>query len=170
MTSMLHALSSTFTTCACGAKAKDCALNRLADFVDGQTPLTPAPSPPSLPDDRRPEERGGNGTPRNVERSKVDLGPLLGGQRGFKTRERVPMSGGMSGVEMVTSASTAGIWKLTDDHDATRQAGSSSQNGCDKTPQKQRDRKGKGRAVDEAHEMEVEYSDGQSKTSKGESL
>jgi cytochrome P450 len=34
MASMLHALSSTFTTCACGSKAKDCALNLMAEFVD----------------------------------------------------------------------------------------------------------------------------------------
>ncbi|KAH9030018.1 hypothetical protein EDB84DRAFT_1495553, partial [Lactarius hengduanensis] len=36
MASMLHALSSTFTTCACGSKAKDCALNLMAEFVDGR--------------------------------------------------------------------------------------------------------------------------------------
>ena len=34
----------------------------------------------------------------------VDLGPLVGGQRVFRTRERVPYSGDMSGVEMSESA------------------------------------------------------------------
>ncbi|KAF7764092.1 hypothetical protein Agabi119p4_8629 [Agaricus bisporus var. burnettii] len=32
----------------------------------------------------------------------VDLGPLIGKQRGFRTRERVPSSSGMAGVEMCT--------------------------------------------------------------------
>jgi hypothetical protein len=31
---------------------------------------------------------------------KVDLGPLIGKERGFRTREKVPWSGGMGGVEM----------------------------------------------------------------------
>jgi len=36
MTNILHALTSTFTTCACGACAKDCALTQMAAFVDAQ--------------------------------------------------------------------------------------------------------------------------------------
>jgi hypothetical protein len=36
MTSILHALSSTFTTCASGARAKDCAPTQIAAFVDPQ--------------------------------------------------------------------------------------------------------------------------------------
>lgn len=32
---------------------------------------------------------------------KVDLGPLVGAVRGFRTRERVPGSGGLGGVEMI---------------------------------------------------------------------
>ncbi|EED83830.1 predicted protein [Postia placenta Mad-698-R] len=31
---------------------------------------------------------------------RVDLGPLVGRERGFRTREQVPLSGGMTGVEM----------------------------------------------------------------------
>ena len=31
---------------------------------------------------------------------KVDLGPLVGKRRGFRTKERVPYSGGLSGMEM----------------------------------------------------------------------
>jgi uncharacterized protein len=76
MTSMLNSFSSTFTTCACGAKANDCALNLMAAFVDGDLPPKP------LVDN-------------------IGLGPLVGSLRGFKTRERVPFSGGMTGVEMV---------------------------------------------------------------------
>jgi hypothetical protein len=30
----------------------------------------------------------------------IDLGPLVGSMRGFRTKERVPMSGGMGGMEM----------------------------------------------------------------------
>ena len=41
------------------------------------------------------EEEGEEG-----QGEKVDLGPLIGTERGFRTRERVPWSGGMSGVEM----------------------------------------------------------------------
>ena len=36
----------------------------------------------------------------------VDLGPLVGVERGFMTKEKVPWSGGMSGVEMVTTPTT----------------------------------------------------------------
>ncbi|KAF8627262.1 hypothetical protein AX15_004454 [Amanita polypyramis BW_CC] len=73
MSNILHALSSTFTTCACGAHARDCAITQMAAFVDGEA----------------------------LRASKaVDLGPLVGARRGFKTKERVPFSGGLSGVEM----------------------------------------------------------------------
>lgn len=37
----------------------------------------------------------------------VDLGPLVGRQRGFRTKERNPMSGGMGGVEMVRENGSA---------------------------------------------------------------
>ena len=90
MASMLHALSSTFTTCACGSKAKDCALNLMAEFVDGRLPV---PAPPPF---ERPNEPSG---PR------VDLGPLVGAQRGFHTREKSPLNGGMNGVEMIPDQS-----------------------------------------------------------------
>lgn len=30
----------------------------------------------------------------------IDLGPLVGSTRGFRTKERVPMSGGLGGMEM----------------------------------------------------------------------
>ncbi|EKM74756.1 hypothetical protein AGABI1DRAFT_132875 [Agaricus bisporus var. burnettii JB137-S8] len=70
MADILHALSSNFTTCACGSKARDCVLNQMAAFVEHDRLLN------------------------------VDLGPLIGKQRGFRTRERVPSSSGMAGVEM----------------------------------------------------------------------
>jgi hypothetical protein len=38
---------------------------------------------------------------------KVDLGPLIGTKRGFRTREKVPFGGGVGGVEMVPSTTTS---------------------------------------------------------------
>ncbi|KAI9463916.1 hypothetical protein F5148DRAFT_1000135 [Russula earlei] len=92
MASMLHALSSTFTTCACGSKAKDCALNLMAEFVDGRLPTSTA----SL--SQRPDDSSG------VDKRplKIDLGPLVGAQRGFRARERSPLNGGMNGVELIS--------------------------------------------------------------------
>ena len=92
MASMLHALSSTFTTCACGSKAKDCALNLMAEFVDGRLPV-PASSPPS--------QRTNDPSGTDSRSHRVDLGPLVGAQRGFHTREKSPLNGGMNGVEMI---------------------------------------------------------------------
>ena len=159
MTSMLHALSSTFTTCACGAKTRDCALNRLAEFVDGQTPPTPSPSPPTHhaedPFSRSEAwDRDGGG-----RRAKPDLGPLIGVERGFRTKERVPMSGGMSGVEMVSPTKE---WTNGWNSDPFSEAGPSrlvnaqvqSPLSPKSTTSKTWDRKGKGRATDD--EIDVE--------------
>ena len=109
MTSLLHSLASTFTTCACGAKARDCVLARIAEFVDApssnpnpRAPLTPSPSPPSVFAKEKEKEKGRKGDPRETSaEAPVDLGPLVGVERGFRTRERIPASGGMGGVEMV---------------------------------------------------------------------
>lgn len=73
MAEILHSLSSAFVTCACGSSAKDCALAQMAQFVDGPVP----PSP-----------------------QQVDLGPLVGENRGFRTREKTRGAGGFDGVEM----------------------------------------------------------------------
>ncbi|KAF7980235.1 hypothetical protein HWV62_39361 [Athelia sp. TMB] len=75
MAGILHALGSTFVTCACGEKTRDCALARMAAFVE---------------DDATPPASAGD----------VDLGPLVGTTRGFRARERVGGSGGLSGCEM----------------------------------------------------------------------
>jgi hypothetical protein len=92
MASMLHALSSTFTTCACGSKAKSCALNLLAEFVDGRLPT------PTAPLSQRPNDPSGE----DKRPHRIDLGPLIGAQRGFHTREKSPLNGGMNGVEMIS--------------------------------------------------------------------
>ena len=89
---MLHALSSTFTTCACGSKAKDCALNLMAEFVDGCLPTSTVPLS-QRPDSSSTGDKGSH---------RVNLGPLIGTQRGFRTREKSPLNGGMNGVEMIS--------------------------------------------------------------------
>ncbi|KAI0341008.1 hypothetical protein BDW22DRAFT_316242 [Trametopsis cervina] len=162
MTSMLHALSSTFTTCACGSNATDCALNRLAEFVDGQTPPTPAPSPPSVRDERPMDDDRPTLSRSNIRRVRVDtdLGPLVGVQRGFKTRERVPMSGGMGGVEMDISHSPVPPYLLPAE---AGPSGLSRLSGADQTHSEPRESidqrtryKGKERFVAECVEMDAE--------------
>ncbi|KAI1782766.1 hypothetical protein LXA43DRAFT_1103459 [Ganoderma leucocontextum] len=119
MRSMLHSLASTFTTCACGAKAHDCVLTRIAEFVEHQTPLTPSPSPPSLFSKEKEKHAGKSRKSDRAEASPapVDVGPLVGIERGFRTRERIPSSGGMGGVEMVppSPCAEAGPSRLTSD-------------------------------------------------------
>ncbi|KAF8160301.1 hypothetical protein BJ912DRAFT_327011, partial [Pholiota molesta] len=123
---ILHALASTFTTCACGARARDCALSAMAAVVarleaassssstsasasassfppssSSSSNSTLPPHDPSAwtwaraPDDAGRQERGFG------RWADVDLGPLVGAKRGFRTRERVPYSGGMGGMELV---------------------------------------------------------------------
>ena len=58
----------------------------MAAFVDGETPV------PRFVQTASENAMAGDS---------VDLGPLVGQERGFLTRERVPWSGGMGGVEMV---------------------------------------------------------------------
>lgn len=86
MSNILHALSSTFTTCACGARARDCALTQMAAFVDGQQDNVNRPR-----DDFRLD---------STDSPRIDMGPLVGRKRGFKTRERIPHSGGIGGMEI----------------------------------------------------------------------
>ena len=111
MTSMLHSLASTFTTCACGAKARDCVLTRIAEFVENQTPLTPSPSPPSQftkdKEKQSGKSRKGDRAEERASPAPVDLGPLIGIERGFRTRERIPSSGGIGGVELVPPSPSA---------------------------------------------------------------
>lgn len=152
MMGMLHALSSTFTTCACGAKAKDCALTKMAEFVDGQMPPTPSPSPPSIvigdeqhvetvDSERHKARKSAEGSSKRKE-NRVDFGPLVGVQRGFKTRERMPNSGGLYGVEMdqISSKSPDDIPQYSPDETAHI---------------RRKDRKGKRKMVDEDGEINV---------------
>ncbi|KAI6025520.1 hypothetical protein EDC04DRAFT_238892 [Pisolithus marmoratus] len=172
-TSILHALSSTFTTCACGSSTRDCAVRVMERVVEGKWPWPGSETSGSeweSGDDQaggsgdcdgrimgvgqgreRDEEdvivdleatdsegegaRGMNGVTVNCKRTSagganstknpssqrrrrkktkernhaennrhIDLGPLVGVQRGFRTREREPMSGGCCGVEVVPSS------------------------------------------------------------------
>ncbi|KAG6876632.1 hypothetical protein C0993_001714 [Termitomyces sp. T159_Od127] len=74
MANILHLLSSTFPACACGEHASDCALRAMERFVKAGADVHPTRPP--------------------------DLGPLVGRTRGFRSRERVPGSGGLGGIEM----------------------------------------------------------------------
>jgi hypothetical protein len=94
MANILHALSSTFTSCACGARARDCALTQMAAFVDGQEHFTQISQ-------QTEESHHAYATSGRMRKGRdLDLGPLVGSTRGFRTRERVPMSGGLGGMEM----------------------------------------------------------------------
>lgn len=163
MTSMLHAITSTFTTCACGAAAKDCALARLAEFVDGAIPPTPSPSPPSqYPDDGSYAKNGqliregGVDKERRSRSSTADLGPLIGVERGFRTRERVPFSGGMSGVEMVTNGTNRYPgWEEIQSPEAGPSKLPTRLEYPAREPKKGFDRKGKGRATENVGEAAV---------------
>ena len=44
---------------------------------------------------------------QNGQQEHIDLGPLVGQKRGFKTRERIPFSGGMAGMVMCSDTSTS---------------------------------------------------------------
>jgi len=94
MANILHALSSTFTSCACGARARDCALTQMAVFVDGQEHFT------HLVQQTEESNHTYTTSGRMRKGRDLDLGPLVGSTRGFRTRERVPMSGGLGGMEM----------------------------------------------------------------------
>ena len=145
MTTMLHTLSSTFTTCACGAKARDCVLARIAEFVENQTPLTPSPSPPSQFTKDKSTMKGRGKSERSVE-SPIELGPLIGVERGFRTRECLPGSGGIGGVELVPSSSEAGPSRIYADTPARKVAFPHNLAVPSNKTKRSRDRKGKGRA------------------------
>ena len=72
-------LSSTFTFCACGARARDCALTEMVAFVDGKSTLRTFPS--------NPKSRITHTTSGLICKGKdVNLGPLVGSTGGFGPR------------------------------------------------------------------------------------
>jgi hypothetical protein len=71
----------------------------------------------------------------------VDLGPLVGRKRGFKTKERIPLSGGMVGMVM-----------CRDNETSPRQSLPASPSSPILS---ERSIKGKGRAVDEDGDIEM---------------
>ncbi|KAG9308667.1 hypothetical protein JVU11DRAFT_11624 [Chiua virens] len=171
-TSILHALSSTFTTCACGSSTRDCAVRVMERVVEGRS--SEGESSDSANGEYEDAEEDvdveGNGyvdlrqsrnwglgmnvdmdiemdtsidvdrPPRRAKKRKIrksgkgedkvqadgcrdasttvppvkqrtrkpiDLGPLVGIKRGFRTREKAPMNGGWGGVEIVPSSLSA---------------------------------------------------------------
>lgn len=97
MSNILHSLSSTFTTCACGALSKDCALTQMAAFVDGH----------DLGSLFRRKDQS-NEVDSDDDNTKIDIGPLVGRKRGFRTKERIPYSGGLGGMQMVADEDVLG--------------------------------------------------------------
>jgi hypothetical protein len=84
MANILHALSSTFTSCACGACARDCTLTQMAACVESQH-----------------DKHQTYATSGRIRKGKdIDLGHLVGRMRGFRTQESVPMRGRLGGMEM----------------------------------------------------------------------
>jgi hypothetical protein len=67
----------------------------MAEFVDGRLPTSSAPL------SQRPDALNGG----DKRAPRIDLGPLIGAQRGFRTREKSPLNGGMNGVEMISALS-----------------------------------------------------------------
>jgi len=86
MANILHALSSTFT--------RDCTLTQMAVFVDGQEHFT------HLLQQAKESNHAYTTSGRIRKGRDFDLGPLVRSTRKFRTRERAPMSGGLSGMEM----------------------------------------------------------------------
>ena len=76
MQTILHSLTSTFTTCACGSRTRDCALTLMSTFVDAPSSATSTLPPHADPD------------------------PLVGHPRGFRARERIPQAAGLASAEL----------------------------------------------------------------------
>ena len=74
----------------------------------------------------------------------VDLGPLVGQKRGFKTRERIPFSGGMVGMVM-----------CRENEVSPRQSLPASPSSPSSPILSERSVKGKGRAIDEDGDIEM---------------
>jgi hypothetical protein len=94
MTNILHALSSNFITCVCGARAQDCALTQMAAFVDAQDKYLSTHARALV--NSHMQSNGVNLKEgwREKDWREVDLGPLVRRERGVED-ERIPFSGGM---------------------------------------------------------------------------
>lgn len=103
MGEVLSTLFSTFTTCACGASAHNCAITQMQKFadLDPRTDLDPDPDPDLLPHEQQ-QYRTSNLRDQRPQPS-PDLGPLIGATRGLRTTDRG--QGGREGVEPVSSTS-----------------------------------------------------------------
>lgn len=74
MSEILATLAGTFTTCACGAKARDCAFAQMAKFVSDSSPILADHEKPKEPDCLKEKKNG-------KKAKKVDLGPMVGTKR-----------------------------------------------------------------------------------------
>ena len=105
MANILDVLASTFTTCACGVRTRECALAWMRRFVEEEEEEEQQHQQQQEEEGEQQQQQGeegvGAGEAWTHEREgKVDLGPLLGTERGFRTQERVARAGGIGGVEM----------------------------------------------------------------------
>ena len=76
----LHAFSSTFTFCACGARARDCVLTEMAAFVDEQEHFT-------YLSQQTEESNHAHTTSGRIRKGRdIDLGSLVGSTGGFGPR------------------------------------------------------------------------------------
>jgi uncharacterized protein len=101
MGEVLSTLFSTFTTCACGASAHNCAITQMQKFADLESPdLDPTPDPELLPHEQQ-QHRTSNLRDQRPLPS-PDLGPLIGATRGLRTTDRG--QGGREGVEVVSAS------------------------------------------------------------------
>ncbi|KAF5310427.1 hypothetical protein D9611_012246 [Ephemerocybe angulata] len=100
---ILRTLGSTFMTCACGAKASDCAVSVMAAFVSGELPVLDEngrSNDTTSDEDLDMTDDDVNGTvPISLRRKPKVLG--VGTKRGFRTREREEGTAGWGGVEIV---------------------------------------------------------------------
>jgi uncharacterized protein len=78
----------------------------MAEFVDGRLPTSSAPL------SHRPDALNGG----DKKSPSIDLGPLIGAQRGFRTCEKSPLNGGMNGVEMISALSVEPAASLDASH------------------------------------------------------
>jgi hypothetical protein len=103
MGEVLSTLFSTFTTCACGASAHNCAIAQMQQLADlypnPNSNPTPDPDPELLPHERQQHLTSHERQHDEDQQTTPDLGPLIGATRGLRTTERG--QGGREGVDLL---------------------------------------------------------------------
>ncbi|KAG6815595.1 hypothetical protein H0H87_000280 [Tephrocybe sp. NHM501043] len=89
MANILHSVSNTMPTCACGEQARGCAIRALECFIYGSE---------RLHDDHEKDDFERRMRDHIHRHEDPNLGPLIGAKRRFRTHELVPSSGGLDGI------------------------------------------------------------------------